>query len=276
MKKFTVLFCAILALVSQGVLAKQNPKGLVTDRRIKVVPYDANNVVEVHTTFGYATTIILEKGEYITQDGGMGKKAGWQIASKPKSNFIAVKPMTEDNTTNLNFATNKGRVYSLLLDASSEKRGATFIVRYEYPRMFDNSPFASRIDTYNLISGFGNPHQVNENYSFTGDTMIAPIQAKDNGRFTLLKFRRGAPIPAILAVDLKTRKESLVNFRVQGEYVVVEGVYSQFTLRYGAHVTCLFNDKAISQWVLAKRGPVRVKRRTVVAKRTLKHKQGTK
>ena len=37
MKKITILFCAILALVSQGVFAKQNPKGLVTDRRIKVV-----------------------------------------------------------------------------------------------------------------------------------------------------------------------------------------------------------------------------------------------
>ena len=38
-------------------MAGQTPKGLVTDKRIKIVNYDADNVVHVNTTFGFATTI---------------------------------------------------------------------------------------------------------------------------------------------------------------------------------------------------------------------------
>lgn len=265
MKK-NVLLVIFLSLIASISLAKQNPRGLATDPRIKVVTYDPDNVVEIHTSFGYATTIVLEKGEYVTLDGGMGKKAGWEVVSKPHSNFIIVKPKLENNETNLNFQTNKNRIYSLSLKASDYKRRATFMVRFEYPSQFGNSPFGNRAQAYSIIENFGNPYDINECYSFAGDTTIAPIKAQDNGTFTLLKFKRGTPIPAILAVDPKTRKESLVNFRVQGEFVVVEGVYMQMTLRYGPHVTCLFNDKAIASWYGNKSGVRPIKKRIVYAK----------
>ena len=265
MKKRLVLG-VFLSLIASISVAKQTPQGLVTDSRIKVVPYDSNNVVDIHTSYGYATTIVLEKGEYVTLDGGIGKKAGWKIVSKPRSNFIIIKPELKDNETNFNFQTNKNRIYSLFLKASENLRNPTYMVRFDYPNQFGNSPFATRSETYKMIENFGNPGEINDSYSFSGDTTIAPVKAQDNGTFTLLRFRKGTPIPAILAVDPSTRKESLVNFRVQGDYVVVEGVYVQMTLRYGAHVTCLFNDKGVAEFYANKPGIRRIKPRVVFAK----------
>lgn len=252
--------------------AAQKPQGLASDARIKVVTYDPNNVVEVSTRFGYATTIVLGQGEYVTLDGGMGKKAGWEVVSKPHSNFIVVKPKLDNNETNLNFKTNKNRIYALSLKASDNKRHPTYMLRFEYPEHWGHSPFSSRKQTYEMIENFGNPKDINDQYSFSGDTTIAPVKAQDNATFTLLRFRKGRPVPAILAVDPVTRKESLVNFRVQGDFVVVEGVYQQMTLRYGPHVTCLFNDKAIASWYRGKPGVKRIKKRIVYAKDAIKRK----
>ena len=243
--KITALACLIAS--SSSVFAGQTPKGLVTDTRIKIVNYDADNVVHVNTTFGFATTIELQKGEYITENPGVGKGAGWEIASANYSNLLVIKPKIENNTTNLNFTTNKGRTYTFLLTASADTTRNTFRVRF----MYSDSKiglFGSPRQTYNMIQNFGNPHEVNSSYSFSGDRLTAPIAAKDNGTFTLLRFKPGAPIPAILAVDLKTRRESLVNYRIQDGYVVVEGVHPQYTFRFGTYATCLFNDKAINEW----------------------------
>lgn len=238
-----ILLLAFLSLsTSTALLASQTPKGLFTDNRIKIVAYDEDNVVHINTTFGYATTVELEKGEYITDNPGIGKGAGWEIASPQYANFLVIKPKVDNNTTNLNFTTNRGRNYTFLLTASTNTTRPTFRVRFQYTTMNIKGQMTER------LGHFGNPDEVNANYSFWGDKFIAPILAKDNGRFTLLRFKKGAPIPAILAVDLKTKRESIVNYRLQGGYVVVEGVYPQYTLRLGSHATCLFNEEAIKAW----------------------------
>jgi type IV secretion system protein VirB9 len=47
-------------------------------------------------------------------------------------------------------------------------------------------------------------------------------------------------IPAIFVVEEK-RHESLVNLRTEGEYVIIDKVASQFTLRADAKTLCLYN-----------------------------------
>lgn len=246
-KWFTTALAYVLVTQSTFTAAGQTPQGLVTDHRIKVVSYDEDNVVHVRTAFGFATTIELQKNEYLTDKPGIGKNSGWEIVSENYSNLIVIKPKLENNTTNFNFTTNKGRTYTLLLTATKEPKYPTFRVRFMYSDT-KNLGFGSPLHTYNLIRNFGNPEEVNSNYTFSGDKLIAPISAKDNGKFTLFSFRPGKPIPAILAVDLKTKRESLVNYRLQGGYVVVEGVYSQYTFRLGSHATCVFNERAIKEW----------------------------
>jgi len=82
----------------------------------------------------------------------------------------------------------------------------------------------------------------NFKYDYTGEPNIAPVKVFDNGQFTYFQFpKKGGELPAIFAVD-SSGYESLVNFRVAGEYVIVERVGSQFTLRNGSDIVCVYNN----------------------------------
>lgn len=240
-----ILFMAALSVAGVST-AQISPRGVITDSRIKVVSYDPNQVTRIVGTFGYATTIELEKGEYITYRPAVGNLPGWHIDSEQYSNQITIKPKLEHASTNFNITTNRGRNYTFYLVTEDGKYRPTFRVKFSYPNPDYVGIFSSKNRTRGVLSRFGSHRQVNDHYSFWGDGMVAPIKAKDNGKFTLLKFRKGSPIPAILAVDRKTRRESLVNYRMQDGYVILEGVHSQYSLRYGDHVACLFNDKALN------------------------------
>ena len=48
-------------------------------------------------------------------------------------------------------------------------------------------------------------------------------------------------IPAIFVVN-EQGYEALVNFRIVQEYLVIEQVASQFTLRSGGNVVCVYNN----------------------------------
>ncbi len=61
----------------------------------------------------------------------------------------------------------------------------------------------------------------------------------DDGKKTFFKFGRGT-VPAIFAVQ-SDFSETLRNFRKEGEYIVVDGVATQYTLRDGNQWTCIFN-----------------------------------
>jgi len=247
--KMKVLASAMIVTLSMtSAYALQKPAGLITDHRIKVVGYDPNNVVQVNTHYGFTTAIQLADDEFLVQKPATGKAAGWQIGSQ--KNFLYLKPMADiDDTTDLTVVTNK-HVYNFLLYASKAKETSakqTFMIKFHYPEENQMNVLNSPQLTYNMIHHFGNPDAINREYSFKGNRSIAPVMAQDNGNFTLLMFKHKAPIPAIFSVD-RNGNESQVNYRMQGRYLVIEGVNKQYTLRYGSQVVCLFNDKALEDW----------------------------
>ncbi len=87
------------------------------------------------------------------------------------------------------------------------------------------------------ISGIDKAN-VNIDYSFSGDARLKPLMVFDDGNKTFFKFDRR--VPAIFAVNADF-SETLRNFRREGEYIVVDGTATQFTLRDGNQWTCIFN-----------------------------------
>jgi type IV secretion system protein VirB9 len=79
---------------------------------------------------------------------------------------------------------------------------------------------------------------INLDYSFAGSAELRPIKVFDDGNKTFFQFAKKTP--AIFGVN-SDYTETLKNFRKEGEYVVVDGVSSQFTLRDGNVHTCIFN-----------------------------------
>jgi type IV secretion system protein VirB9 len=86
------------------------------------------------------------------------------------------------------------------------------------------------------------PDKYNFNYTISGSSLIAPIRVFDDGEFTYFQFPyKNAEIPAFFLVDSEGR-EALINYRMNDDYVVLERVASQLTLRHGSDVTCIFNE----------------------------------
>ncbi len=84
------------------------------------------------------------------------------------------------------------------------------------------------------------PSDYNFNYTLTGSREIAPLRVFDDGEFTYMQFKALTDLPAIFLVG-KDKQESVVNYRVEGPYVVIERIASQFSLRHGSDVACVYN-----------------------------------
>ncbi|MDB5450040.1 MAG: Conjugal transfer protein TrbG/VirB9/CagX, partial [Phenylobacterium sp.] len=85
------------------------------------------------------------------------------------------------------------------------------------------------------------PASRNTAYTYTGTAANVPARVFDDGQATYLRWADGAAAPAIYTLG-PDRAETLVNYSIKGDYVVVEGVASAFVLRRGAAVAVLYND----------------------------------
>jgi type IV secretion system protein VirB9 len=245
MRKLILLLCCIIMVVN-NVYAKQNPRGLATDTRIKVVAYDQNNVVTIHGSHFVSTAIYFGKSETILHVD-IGDLLAWKASpSKDIPYAIFIEPQLPQSDTNMTVITNK-RTYQFQLitrtDDTSRSHDVIYALQFKYPDEEKNQ-FEGELNNLQrsfLGNSVNDAVHWNYDYSFYGSKRIAPVQAVDNGTYTIFKFAKHEAVPAIFAVDAH-QNESLVNFRVEGDYVFVQGVRHQYTFRNGDEVTTVYND----------------------------------
>ncbi len=224
------------------------------DYRITRAAYNPENVIKVRTQIGTSTLIQFEEGENIPEENGIGigDAQAWGIFINKNNLFL--KPTAAVNPdTNLTVVTTKGRTYSFWLELSDFPH---FIVKmaYQAPKTADSYQSASGVPCYD--------GQVNFDYEMWGDKALAPKYAWDDGRFTCLKFTgKEMPVAYQVADD---GTESMINYHVQQDTMILQGTANEFRLRLGEQVLGLssstvnaegYNDKASS----------------INAKRTVKH-----
>lgn len=241
MKKLLVL--AVLILAGHAALAAKVPQPTAADHRIRQVLYSPNEVYEVTGSYRYTTTIEFEKGEtvqYLT----VGDTIAWQ--ARPMGRRVHLKPVEPHAVTNLTVVTDRRTYYfRLAATASNGPRDATYLLRFTYSSdggIAINSGAARKVahDTaHDELAAGGKARHCH--YSVSGSPSIKLLRACDDGMFTYLEFADQAALPAFFAVDADGN-ESVVNYRMEGKYVVIERVGSVFTLREGKEALCLFND----------------------------------
>jgi len=235
MKK-TIISTTILFICLNTVYAASVPRGTATDHHVKVVQYDPNNVVILKGRYGYQTQITFAPNETV-QNVSIGDSMAWLAV--PVQNHLFIKPVAESKT-NMTVLTNTNS-YNFQLDSTDVRAQPTYKLQFNYVEGgYDQVGNANAVATFD-------PDGLNWKYSFTGDRAIAPIEAFDNGQFTYFKFKQDgmSRLPYVFIVD-KNRNETLVNYHMQGKYLVVNSVAKQFTLRDGDYVTSVYNDFAIS------------------------------
>lgn len=237
MKKIVMGSLLMLSVIDASVaMAASEPHRIAADSHIRVVQYDPNNVVLLNGQYGYQTQITFAPNETV-QNVSLGDSMAWQAV--PVANHLFIKPVAASKT-NMTVLTNLNS-YNFQLDSQHQKGVPVYRLQFTYPQGGFNT-----VSERNAVTAF-DPAKLNWKYSFTGDSELAPQTVFDNGQFTYFKFKNPAShrMPSVFIVN-HHRSETLVNYHMQGEYLVVNAVAKQFTLRDGETVTSIYNENAIN------------------------------
>lgn len=240
--------------------ASIEPRSLTSDSRIKVVSYQKNNVVSIHATTFVNTQIIFGKDEAIVDIQGGDPDAWTTHVNHYLRNVLNIKPTILGSHTDLNVITldnNEDRRYYRfeLMSSKSEIHNAgkmTYAVQFIYPQYREKqlmAAFNTKRQRQKLLKHIKNhPSAYNWQYSFHGSLVTVPLHVFDDGRFTYLELHPGQAVPAIFAVHERSGRETVVNYRRIGSYLVIQQIAPQFTLRDDKHhVASIFNNRLTSQ-----------------------------
>ena len=240
-KVFLFLFVFFIGLTQ--AYAVQLPRALGKEKRFRTYVYNPNDVYRYVGYYLNQSYIEFEEGEVI-QTISMGDPTPW--LTNILGNKLFLKPTGSYPQTTMTIFTNK-RSYYFELDAmepsSVDENDILFFVKFVYPTSNDKNIVKFNVkkqrDDYPDLTDLS---KYNFNYEFAGAPAIAPIKVFDDGVFTYMEFKTdNAEIPAIFAVN-EQGYETLVNFRIVDEYVVIEQVAGQLTLRSGGDVVCVYNN----------------------------------
>ncbi|SAL05214.1 conjugal transfer protein TrbG/VirB9/CagX [Caballeronia calidae] len=218
--------------------AAQLPRAMPTDPRMRQMPYDANQVYEVTSVYGYTTTIEFAPSERILNTA-VGDTIAWQIGKF--RNHLVLKPVEPDAQTNLTVTTSN-HVYYFNLSSSKKAADAVFAIRFVYPG--DGNVGEDDVADGSASPMYMPPRVVNRNYLVSGNERALGLQRIfDDGQFTYFLTSVDRTKPFIYVVD-HDGTEELANVRREGPYLVVEQMADRFTLRDGNQVLCVARASA--------------------------------
>lgn len=254
MKKIRLMFVLSMFLVVQQGYANQHPVASLSDPRIKLVTYRNNDVIPIRGTTFTATQIIFSKNEYVLDIEG-GDTQGWIVHAPESStlaNMLFIKPTMINVKSNITVVTNKHTYYFHVTSNSNMKDEGdmTYAIKFTYPEE-ERLKLKYAVKRRNqkassVLNKKREPKQYNWQYSFNGSHQIMPLHVFDDGTFTYFEMRQNQAMPAIFLVEDRNGKESVVNTRIEGKYLITTRTAPQFTLRSGKAVASVFNTQEIA------------------------------
>lgn len=213
---------------------------------IQLYPFTPGSLYQVYTSPSQVTDIALEKGEeLITISAGDTKR--WTVGdtvsgSGPNEQVhVIVKPMAANLSTNAVITSNK-RTYYLDLKSFADTYMAAVSWRYPHDTikaMRKTKPKKSYFKkaSFKTADLRLKAEDLRFDYVIKGDTPNwRPTRVFDDGKKTFIQFPKALAVseaPPLFITDLKGKKSKLVNYRVKGEYYVVDRLFDVAELRLG-------------------------------------------
>ena len=210
---------------------------------IQRYPWTDGALYQIYTSPGQVTDIALQEGEQLVGQGPVaaGDTVRWIIGdtvsgSGPAARVhILVKPIRPDLATNLVVNTDR-RTYHLELRATPSTYMAS--VSWTYPRdelIALRSANAAAAGVAPVASGV-DVSALNFRYRIDGDRVPwKPLRAFDDGWQVFIEFPAGiarGEMPPLFVTGAAGDAD-LVNYRVQGRYMVVDQLFAAAELRLG-------------------------------------------
>jgi type IV secretion system protein VirB9 len=225
--------------------AELSPARGLVDPRVRVVAYDPEQVIKLHGFVGYQIHFQFAEGETFVNLAAGDNKA---LDVGYEANHLVLKPLAERVATNITVITNR-RVYQFDYSASAERpdpdrQDVIYSLRFIYPQdeaRKAQEELEQQHANLKLASADRDPHRPrNTNYWGCGASAIRPEMAYDDGVQTRLRFAAHSEFPTMY-VKNDDDSESLVNFTVDNDEVVIHRVARSFVLRRGKLVACIQN-----------------------------------
>lgn len=207
---------------------------------VQVYPYGDGAIYHVFTAPGQVTDIALQPGEVLGAVAA-GDTVRWIIgdtasgSGNTKRIHVLVKPSAPGLATNLIITTDR-RAYHLALTSTTATAMAALSWTYPQDQLLALKVATDERLALQPIAPGLQIGQLNFNYSVSGDQPTwRPLRAFDDGRQTFIQFPASLPVgeaPPLFLVDAKGTA-SLVNYRVQGRYYVVDRLFEVAELRLG-------------------------------------------
>jgi type IV secretion system protein VirB9 len=228
---------SLVCLCTLALHAESIPRGSVTDDRVKMLVYSSNQVYRLVAYYGYQIDIQIADNEEIKTIAA-GDSVGWQIVGAGQHIFI--KPMANGARTNLSLVTNKRTyIFDLISRSPSAHGDIAYLVRFRYP---ETDVMTSLVAS---AAGKDGPN-FNLDYRISGSKNLQPLHVFDDGQFTYFEFDPRRELPAIFVVG-SDGKESLVNYRIEGPYVVVERLGDFYTCRSGKETATAIKERMLAK-----------------------------
>lgn len=251
------LFLSAVVLTSTAQAATR-----ARDTRILQTFYDPHQVTVLHGCAGFQSTVAFAPGEHV-ENIALGDADLWQAVPNKRADLLFVKPAGSAGHTNMTVVTDQRRYdFDLIVrnDAACHAGHVTYDLQFTYPEEpkptlaelvaiappSPPSPVVAREDA-------PPPARRNAAYSYTGTAANVPMRVFDDGHSTWMHWADGVAAPAIYALG-PGKQESVVNYTVKGDYLVVDGVAPAYVLRRGPAVATLY-DEAYQQPALDAAAP---------------------
>ena len=199
---------------------------------------------QVYAAPGQITDIVLQEGEQLVGPGPVaaGDTVRWIIGDTVSGTgakrrvHLLVKPVRSDITTNMIINTDR-RTYHVELRATPSAYMAS--VSWTYPAdelLAVKRAEAEAARSVPVAAGIALP-SLSFAYKLSGDRVPwRPVRVFDDGRQTFVEFGESiaaGDMPPLFILDEKDQAE-LVNYRVEGRYIVVDRLFERAELRLGA------------------------------------------
>jgi type IV secretion system protein VirB9 len=212
---------------------------------MQVYPFTQGALYQVYTAVGQITDIALQPGEQLVGAGPVaaGDTVRWIIGDTEsgtgaaKQVHILVKPTRPDLMTNLVINTNL-RTYYMELRSTSSTYMASVSWQYPQDQLIALRRQNAQAEAAQPVSTGIDLSRVNFRYEVTGDRAPwRPLRAFDDGRQVFIEFPRGigqGEMPPLFVVGPEGATSELVNYRVRGNYMIVDRLFAAAELRFGA------------------------------------------
>ncbi len=210
-----------------------------------VDPYSSGALYQVYTAIGQLTDIALQPGEQLVGTGPVaaGDTVRWIIGDTVSGTgatqqvHILVKPTRTDLTTNLVINTNI-RTYHVELRSTERTYMASVSWQYPQDQLIALRRQNAQAEAARPVATDVDLSKLNFRYAVEGDRVPwRPLRVYDDGRQVFIEFPRGigqGEMPPLFVVGPEGNTSELVNYRVRGNYMVVDRLFAAAELRFGA------------------------------------------